>query len=94
MLRDFWAAPNLATRPGLKAIDLFQAIADKTVRAIWIIGTNPAISLPDGAAVRAALAGCDLVVISENAAGSDTADLAHVRLARLGLGGEGRHRHQ
>jgi assimilatory nitrate reductase catalytic subunit len=86
LLRDFWAAPNLATRPGLKAIDLFQAIADKTVRAIWIIGTNPAISLPDGAAVRAALAGCDLVVISENAAGSDTADLAHVRLPALAWG--------
>jgi assimilatory nitrate reductase catalytic subunit len=86
LLRDFWDAPNLATGPGLKAVSLFKAVADKRVKAIWIIGTNPAVSMPDGAAVRDALAGCDFVVVSENAAASDTTDLAHVRLPALAWG--------
>jgi len=86
LLRDFWDAPKLANSPGLKAVSLFKAVAEKQVKAIWIIGTNPAVSMPDGAAVRQALASCDLVVLSECVAESDTADLAHVRLPALGWG--------
>lgn len=85
LLRDFWGAPNLATSPGLKAVSLFDAVADGQVRALWIIGTNPAVSLPNGNRVREALAACDLVVVSDCAA-SDTTDFAHVRLPALGWG--------
>ncbi len=86
LLRDFWGAPNLAHSPGLKAVALFDAIAAKQVRAVWIIGTNPAVSMPNGAKVRAALAGCDLVVVSECSSESDTIDYAHVRLPALAWG--------
>ncbi len=79
-LRTYWDAPNLATRQGLKAVSLFQAIRDKRVRAVWVIGTNPAVSLPAGAEARAALAGCDFVAVSDCVRESDTMDLAHVRL--------------
>jgi assimilatory nitrate reductase catalytic subunit len=84
--RRFWNAPVLATKPGLKAVDLFQAVADKRVRAIWIIATNPAVSLPESDSVRAALAACDFVVVSDCVRESDTADLAHVRLPALAWG--------
>ncbi len=86
LLRRYWAAPALAERPGLKAVDLFQAIGDGRVRAVWIMGTNPAVSLPDGDRVRRALAGCELVVVSDPVAESDTMDLAHVRLPALAWG--------
>jgi assimilatory nitrate reductase catalytic subunit len=85
-LRRFWNAPTLPTKPGLKAVDLFRAIADHRVRAIWILGTNPAISLPKGDAVRAALAQCDFVAVSECTADTDTTRLAHVLLPALGWG--------
>ena len=47
--------PNLATRPGLKAVSLYEAVASKQVRAIWIIGTNPVVSMPNAARVRRSL---------------------------------------
>jgi len=86
LLRGFWRAPALPARPGLKAVDLFRAIEAGKIRAVWIIATNPAISLPRAGAVRRALAGCGLVVVSDCVRDSDTADLAHVRLPALGWG--------
>ena len=35
-LRRFWDAPNLASRPGLKAVELFDAVLDGRVKALWI----------------------------------------------------------
>ena len=64
-VRAFWQAPNLAKRPGLKAIELFDALLDGKVKALWIIATNPAASLPRSTRVRAALAACPFVVVSD-----------------------------
>src|SRR5260221_4950864 len=61
----FWHAPRMATKPGLKAVDLFEAVGRGEIRAIWIMATNPVASLPHADAVRAALKGCDLAVVSE-----------------------------
>ncbi len=82
----FWNAPNLATGPGLKAVDLFKAVADGKIRFIWIMATNPAVSMPDAGLVRDALAACPNVVVSDMFADTDTARLAHVRLPALGWG--------
>ena len=86
IVRDFWGAPNLAMQPGRKAVDLFQAVADKKIRAIWIMATNPAVSLPEAEAVRAALRSCETVVVSDCMRATDTTDLAHIRLPALGWG--------
>ncbi len=85
-VRRFWNAPALPERPGLKAVDLFDAIGQGRVKAVWIMGTNPAVSLPQADRVRAALARCRLVVVSDVVARSDTVDLAHVRLPALAWG--------
>lgn len=85
-VRRFWRAPNIARRPGLNAVDLFRAVADGTVKAVWIMGTNPVVSLPDADRVRQALKACPLVVVSEVMADTDTAALAHIRLPALAWG--------
>ncbi|MEO7787389.1 MAG: nitrate reductase, partial [Sphingomicrobium sp.] len=82
----FWGSERVAAKPGLKAVDLFRAVASGQVKAIWIAGTNPAVSMPDAGAVRAALAACPLVVVSDIIADTDTARLAHVRLPAAGWG--------
>ncbi|MFC3101714.1 molybdopterin-dependent oxidoreductase [Altererythrobacter lauratis] len=82
----FWQAPALAKAPGLKAVDLFRAVADGRIRFIWIMATNPAVSMPDAGAVRAALALCPHVVVSDMFGDTDTARFAHVRLPSLGWG--------
>lgn len=80
MLADFWQAPKLAPKPGLKAVDLFDAVAAGKVKALWIACTNPAVSMPDSALVRRALAACDLLVVSECMADTETAAFADVLL--------------
>jgi len=82
----FWKAPAVAPKPGLKAVDMFRAVADGKIKAIWIMATNPAVSMPDAGAVRAALAACPFVVVSDVLGDTDTARFAHVRLPATAWG--------
>ncbi len=85
-LRRFWNAPNMASRAGLTAVDMFDAVAQGRIKAIWIMGTNPAVSMPDAGKVRRALARCPFVVVSDCTADTDTAELAHVLLPAAAWG--------
>jgi len=82
----FWNAPSMAIAPGLKAVDLFKAVADGRIKALWVMATNPAVSMPDAGAVRAALAACPFVVVSDVMADTDTGRFAHIRLPALAWG--------
>jgi assimilatory nitrate reductase catalytic subunit len=84
-VRRFWGAPRMASRPGLKAVDLFDAVLDGRVRALWVLGTNPADSMPRADRVREALAACPFVVVSDCWV-SDTARFADVLLPAAGWG--------
>ncbi|MEA2922495.1 MAG: assimilatory nitrate reductase catalytic subunit, partial [Bradyrhizobium sp.] len=80
-VRRFWKAPRIATHEGLKAVQMFKAIARGEIKALWVIGTNPAVSLPDADAARAALRKLELFVVSENVRSNDTVNAgAHVLL--------------
>ncbi len=85
-VQRFWNAPTIAQKPGLKAVDLFQAVADGRIKALWIMATNPVVSMPDASAVEAALKACPFVVVSDMYATTDTAKYAHVLLPSLGWG--------
>jgi assimilatory nitrate reductase catalytic subunit len=37
----------MAEKPGLKAVDLFRQMREGRVKALWVMATNPAVSLPD-----------------------------------------------
>ncbi|MGC2122235.1 MAG: molybdopterin-dependent oxidoreductase [Xanthobacteraceae bacterium] len=71
-VRRFWHAPNLAPAEGLKAIDMFEAIARGTIKALWVMATNPAVSLPRAGAMRDGLQQLELFVVSENVLSNDT----------------------
>jgi assimilatory nitrate reductase catalytic subunit len=80
-VRRFWKAPRIATHEGLKAVQLFEVIGRGEIKALWVMGTNPAVSLPDADAARAALNKLELFVISENVRSNDTVNAgAHVLL--------------
>lgn len=85
-LARFWGTERLAQTPGLMAVDLFDAIGRGEVKAVWIMGTNPAVSLPDSHAVCAALAACPLVIVSEVVQQTDTSRYAHIRFPALAWG--------
>jgi assimilatory nitrate reductase catalytic subunit len=86
IVQGFWRSPHMASRGGLKAVDLFEAIHEGRIKAVWIMATNPLVSLPDADRVRAALRRCELVVVSDCVARTDTLDLAHVRLPAAAWG--------
>ncbi|MGD2119757.1 MAG: molybdopterin-dependent oxidoreductase [Chromatiales bacterium] len=65
LVKRFWNATNMASEPGFKAVDLFQAVEQGKVKALWIMATNPAVSLPDSNFVNKALAKCEFLVVSD-----------------------------
>ena len=83
---QFWNAPALATGPGHKAVDLFEAVHRGEIRVLWIMGTNPAVSLPQPRRIREALARCPTVIVSDCVAQTDTAEFARIRLPAAGWG--------
>lgn len=88
LVSRFWATdsltPTLPEAPGYKAVELFEAIELGEVTALWVMATNPAISLPDAASVRAALEKCPLVIVSECAAHTDLLPYADIVLPASG----------
>jgi assimilatory nitrate reductase catalytic subunit len=86
LVADFWQVDAVPDKPGLKAVDLFDAIHAGRVKAIWIMATNPVVSLPDADRVRDALSRCELVVVSDCIADTDTTRMAHVLLPAHGWG--------
>jgi len=86
-VRRFWQAPRIATHEGLKAVQMFEAIARGEIKALWVIGTNPAVSLPEADGVREALKKLELFVVSENVRSNDTVNAgAHVLFPALAWG--------
>ena len=83
-VRRFWDAPNMAQTNGLKAVDMFQAMERGEIKAVWIMATNPVVSLPDADQVKRALQACPLVVVSDCIEHTDTSALAHIRLPATG----------
>jgi assimilatory nitrate reductase catalytic subunit len=83
----FWSAPvALPQGPGLKAVDMFEAIRDGRIKALWVMATNPAVSLPDASRIREALEKCPFVVVSDCMERTDTSAFADVRLPALAWG--------
>ncbi|RJF90217.1 nitrate reductase [Sphingomonas cavernae] len=82
----FWGVKTVAAKPGLKAVDLFRSIREGRIKALWVMATNPAVSLPDAAMVREALSACPFVVVSDCISETDTSRYAHVKLPAAGWG--------
>jgi assimilatory nitrate reductase catalytic subunit len=86
LVARFWDAPRIAQSSGLKAVEMFQAIAERKIKAVWIMGTNPVVSLPDADRVRAALLDCELVVVSDCVQHTDTTACADILLPAASWG--------
>ena len=85
-VRTFWGAPALPQENGLKAVDMFDAVADGRIKALWIVHSNPAVTMPDADRVRRAIADCPFVVVSDVTLRTDTARLADVFLPAAAWG--------
>ena len=83
-VEKFWNAANIAKKEGLKAVDMFEALHSGKIKAIWVMATNPVVSMPDADRVKEALEKCELVVVSDCMANTDTGATADVLLPATG----------
>jgi assimilatory nitrate reductase catalytic subunit len=85
-VQRFWRSPRIARKAGLKAVDLFRAVGDGRIKALWIMATNPADSMPDAGLVERALRDCPFLVVSDVVSDTDTVRHTHVKLPAAAWG--------
>ncbi|CAK4073757.1 nitrate reductase [Vibrio sp. 16] len=86
LVSEFWQTDNLASKPGLKAIEMFEAVDRGEINVIWIMATNPVVSMPDNTFVKRALEKCPMVIVSDVTGNSDIAKYATLLLPAAGWG--------
>lgn len=84
-IEQFWNSPvKIASKPGLTATEMFDALADGRMKAIWVVCTNPLVSLPDANLVEKALKNAKFVVVQDMSNRSNTLAYADVVLPAAG----------
>lgn len=79
--RHWGVAPGtIAPRPGRSALEIFEGAAGGVIRALWIVCTNPAASMPDLDLVEKALRQAELVVVQDAYHPTETSAFADVLL--------------
>lgn len=81
---DFWGVDSISEKPGLTATEMFDALESGKMKAVWIICTNPLVSLPDARRVEKALSNAKFVVVQDISHNSDTSKYADLLLPAAG----------
>ena len=63
---------------GYDAVGIFDAMARGEIKALWVVGSNPAASMPNLPAVRAGLERAELVIVQDAYSPTETTRFAHV----------------
>jgi assimilatory nitrate reductase catalytic subunit len=81
-LAELWGVSEqtIPRRRGLAYPDIIQAVLEGKVRGLWVVATNPVVSYPDQARLRAALAKLDFLVVQDGFHPTPTSELAHLVL--------------
>ena len=66
-LEDYWEVERGSIHPkkGLTTVEIFQALESGRIKAVWIAGTNPLVSMPNLPQVRRALANAELIITQD-----------------------------
>lgn len=86
LVSRFWGSDNVATQAGAKAVELFDKIDSGEIKAVWIMATNPAVSMPNANKVRQALDKCPLVIVSDCMDNTDSMKYARIKLPAMTWG--------
>jgi assimilatory nitrate reductase catalytic subunit len=84
LVERFWLAENMVKTNGLKAVDMFEKLHKGDIKFIWIMATNPVVSMPNRQKIEEALLGCDTVVVSDTVSKNDTLKFANIVLPATG----------
>ncbi len=81
---NYWKVDSIPDKPGFTATQMIDAILDGKLKAIWIICTNPLVSLPNARRVEAALKKADLVVVQDISKNAASIQFANIVLPAAG----------
>ena len=81
----FWGVNELPAKPGLTATQMFEALKSGEMKAIWIICTNPSVSLPNARLVDEALKAAKFVIVQDISEKSDSVQYADQPGVSLGV---------
>ncbi len=81
---EFWGVDSISSKPGLTATQMLEALECGDLKAVWIICTNPLVSMPDARRAEAALKKARFVVVQDISRNSDTVAFADLILPAAG----------
>lgn len=81
---NYWGVDSVSVTPGLTATELFSALERGDVKAVWVVCTNPVVSMPDAKRAEEALSKAELVMVSDAYHPTDTTRFAHVLFPAAG----------
>ncbi len=81
---QFWGVDKISDRPGYTATEMFDALEAGKLKAVWIICTNPLVSLPNTHRIEKAMKNAKFVVVQDISHKSDTVAYADLVLPAAG----------
>lgn len=79
-VQSFWKSKPISEKPGYTATEMFEALNEGRLKAIWIMGTNPLVSLPHVRMAEEGLKKAKFVVVQEVSNRPETLKYADVIL--------------
>ncbi|MFT2010675.1 molybdopterin-dependent oxidoreductase [Pontibacter sp. 13R65] len=79
-VQKFWGGTTISEKPGLTATEMFEALNDGRLKAVWIICTNPLTSLPNVRQAEEGLKKAKFVVVQDASNKPETLTYADVVL--------------
>lgn len=66
-LETYWKVPAGSIHPkrGLTTVEIFRGLEEGRIKAIWIAGTNPLVSMPNLGQARRALENAELIIVQD-----------------------------
>src|SRR5690606_32327334 len=81
---NFWGVNEISPEPGYSATEMFDALESGEMKAVWIICTNPLVSLPNSKKIERALKNTKFVVVQDISHKADTVEYADLVLPAAG----------
>lgn len=81
---NFWGVNEISPEPGLSATEMFDALESGEMKAVWIICTNPMVSLPNSKKIERAMKNAKFVVVQDISHKADTVEYADLVLPAAG----------
>ena len=81
---QFWGVNEISGKPGYTATEMFEALEKGDLKAVWIVCTNPSVSLPNSGSIEKALKNAKFVVVQDISYRSDSIEYADLVLPAAG----------